>query len=888
MKISAFSPSKKYVLVLFYVLVTSFSFACHNSTINSVTSVLNGDGTRTFTISVTIDVGTDDGYSMGFALQFTNATATQPVVQSFTPAQLTRAGYDPLIGHTGATIGSENASSYFLSRYGGSTNVVTYEASDNTWGFGSTDYTKSIDVTVSGCVQTITLDADIRNLTATANPNSQCVKTFATGLTCCTNPTGTISGTPTICAGENTNLSVALTGTAPWSLTYSNGSTPTTVNGILTSPYTVSVSPTTTTNYTLTAISDATTCAGTYSGTASVTVNTKPTGTISGTPTICTGGNTNLSVALTGTAPWSLTYSNGTAPTTVNGISTSPYSIAVSPTTTTNYTLTAISDATTCAGTYSGTASVTTNICCTNPTGTISGTQTICVGGNTNLSVALTGTAPWSLTYSNGTAPTTINGISTSPYTISVSPATTTNYTLTAISDATTCAGIYSGTASVTVNTKPTGTISGTPTICTGGNTTLSVALTGTPPWSLTYSNGTAPTTVNGISTSPYSIAVSPATTTNYTLTAISDATTCTGTYSGNASVTVNTNPTGTISGTQTICVGGNTNLSVALTGTAPWSLTYSNGTAPTTVNGILTSPYEVSVSPTTTTNYTLTAINDATTCAGTYSGTASVIVNIVPVLIITNPAVVCRPLKIDLTDPAITAGSTAGSQITYWLNNLATSPLTFASTVGTDGTYYIKSTLGGCSTIQPVTVTIKPRAVADFTPSKNEVSNFNTAVSFTNQSSDATNYSWTFGDGSGTVQTNPSHIFPDTIASTYEVTLVANNIYDCPDTLIKTITVYEELLLFIPNTFTPDDNKFNQIFKPVITAGFMTENYNFIVFNRWGEIVFETKDIKEGWDGTTVKGELSQEGTYTWQIFITESRYAKRKVLTGHVNILR
>ena len=324
------------------------------------------------------------------------------------------------------------------------------------------------------------------------------------------------------------------------------------------------------------------------------------------------------------------------------------------------------------------------------------------------------------------------------------------------------------------------------------------------------------------------------------------------------------------------------------MTGTAPWSLTYSNGTAPTTVNGISTSPYSISVSPTTTTNYTLTAISDATTCPGTYSGNASVTVNIVPVLIITNPAVVCRPLKIDLTDPAITAGSTAGSQITYWLNNLATSPLTLPSTVGTNGTYYIKSTLGGCSTIQSVTVTINPRAVADFTPSKNEVSNFNTAVNFTNQSSDATNYSWTFGDGSGTVQTNPNHIFPDTIASTYDVTLVANNIYDCPDTLVKTITVYEDLLLFVPNTFTPDDDKFNQIFKPVITAGFLTENYNFIVFNRWGEIVFETKDTKEGWDGTTVKGELSQEGTYTWQIYITESRYAKTKILTGHVTIMR
>jgi gliding motility-associated-like protein len=436
--------------------------------------------------------------------------------------------------------------------------------------------------------------------------------------------------------------------------------------------------------------------------------------------------------------------------------------------------------------------------------------------------------------------PTTSNNAINGAWSPALNNTTTTLYTFTPTAGQ--CANTT--TLSITVNSGIIPTFTAVPPICTGETIAA------------------LPTTSNNAINGTWAPAINNTSTTIYTFTPATGQ--CANTTT--LTITVNTGVTPTFTAVPPICAGGVIS------------------PLPTTSTNAINGTWSPVLNNTATTIYTFTPTTGQ--CANTTSLTVTI--NTAPILLISNPAVVCRPLKIDLTDPAITAGSTAGSQITYWLNNLATSPLTFASTVGTDGTYYIKSTLGGCSTIQPVTVTIKPRAVADFTPSKYEVSNFNTAVNFTNQSSDATNYSWTFGDGSGTVQTNPSHIFPDTIASTYEVTLVANNIYDCPDTLIKTITVYEELLLFIPNTFTPDDNKFNQIFKPVITAGFLTENYNFIVFNRWGEIVFETKDIKEGWDGTTVKGELSQDGTYTWQIFITESRYAKRKVLTGHVNILR
>ena len=112
----------------------------------------------------------------------------------------------------------------------------------------------------------------------------------------CSNPcntSATLSGSSSICSGNGTNLSVALTGTPPWSITYTDGTTPVTVNGINASPFVINVTPTSTKTYSLTAVSNAQ-CAGTFSGTATVSVSTAlaPTYTMTSTGTTCAGPNT--------------------------------------------------------------------------------------------------------------------------------------------------------------------------------------------------------------------------------------------------------------------------------------------------------------------------------------------------------------------------------------------------------------------------------------------------------------------------------------------------------------------------------------------------------------------------------------------------------------------
>jgi gliding motility-associated-like protein len=112
----------------------------------------------------------------------------------------------------------------------------------------------------------------------------------------------------------------------------------------------------------------------------------------------------------------------------------------------------------------------------------------------------------------------------------------------------------------------------------------------------------------------------------------------------------------------------------------------------------------------------------------------------------------------------------------------------------------------------------------------------------------------------------------------------------DCPSepvTYTVTVKECEQLIYYIPNSFTPDGNEYNQTWGPVFTAGFDPYDFHLLVFDRWGETIWESWDVTTQWDGS-YNGAPVQDGTYTWVIWFgdkyTDARYTKN----GHVTILK
>ena len=97
-----------------------------------------------------------------------------------------------------------------------------------------------------------------------------------------------------------------------------------------------------------------------------------------------------------------------------------------------------------------------------------------------------------------------------------------------------------------------------------------------------------------------------------------------------------------------------------------------------------------------------------------------------------------------------------------------------------------------------------------------------------------------------------------------------------------------------MPNTFTPDGDPLNQIFNPVFGMGASLDDYGFYIYNRWGELIFESHDPAIGWDGPYGAGKdfICQDGTYTWKLILKATDDVigggRKKVYHGHVNLLR
>ena len=177
----------------------------------------------------------------------------------------------------------------------------------------------------------------------------------------------------------------------------------------------------------------------------------------------------------------------------------------------------------------------------------------------------------------------------------------------------------------------------------------------------------------------------------------------------------------------------------------------------------------------------------------------------------------------------------------------------------------------------------------ASFLPTPSKMTTLNTTTTMINSSSNATSYLWDFGDGQTSTDEAPTTQYSDLDTGTYLITLTASN-GSCQDVATYYVKIFEDLVYYIPNTFTPyDGNDYNQLFKPVFTSGYDTGGYSMEIFNRWGELVFSTTDINQGWDGKDMRsGKICEDGTYVWKIGFGVKSIDKKEWISGHVNLLR
>ena len=121
----------------------------------------------------------------------------------------------------------------------------------------------------------------------------------------------------------------------------------------------------------------------------------------------------------------------------------------------------------------------------------------------------------------------------------------------------------------------------------------------------------------------------------------------------------------------------------------------------------------------------------------------------------------------------------------------------------------------------------------------------------------------------------------------TFDVVRWDNGCVSYPSTITVSLSLCPSELIYIPNAFTPDDNEFNQYFAPVITSGVDVYNYEMLVFNRWGEIIWESHDVQGKWDGT-YGGQICPQGVYIWKITFGVPENDERKEYFGSVTILK
>lgn len=193
-----------------------------------------------------------------------------------------------------------------------------------------------------------------------------------------------------------------------------------------------------------------------------------------------------------------------------------------------------------------------------------------------------------------------------------------------------------------------------------------------------------------------------------------------------------------------------------------------------------------------------------------------------------------------------------------------------------------------GCIGTGAIEVTGPPPVVADFTWNPIPANVNDPRIWFANTSTGAQTWWWDIAGLTTSTEMNPYFRFDETEPGEYEVCLAAFNYNMCADTICKTVVIDDVLFTYVPNSFSPDGDNLNETWGMSTNIDVIT-SFTLRVFDRWGEVIFETEDPYEFWNGAANNsGEILETEVYVYRINFEIRGTEVRKELMGHVTLIK
>ena len=249
-------------------------------------------------------------------------------------------------------------------------------------------------------------------------------------------------------------------------------------------------------------------------------------------------------------------------------------------------------------------------------------------------------------------------------------------------------------------------------------------------------------------------------------------------------------------------------------------------------------------------------------------------------------PSLTATPILSEICAGEMVTFQVAGADFYQWSNGQSSSIYTYQPLTSESITIIGTNTFGCADTTQ-VGVIVHPNPLALLDALSLNLLSDSPFATFYNNSINAFSSTWYFGDGT-TSNDNYSeviHAYPyeDGI---YTIILSVSSDFGCLDSTEISIQISGDPIYYVPNTFTPDGDEHNNVFLPIFTTGFDPASYHLVLYNRWGECVFESFSTNQGWNGY-YGGIKVEQGAYSYLIQFFDKKANKIIQLNGHVNVI-